>query len=114
MKRTLPILTSALLALAVMAAPGAAAGKHVKITGNYLDGYKFKPKSVTIVKGKTVHWSWDSDTPHNVTFEKLNGRHSKTKSKIDDFKVTFKHKGTFKYECTVHDFHGKVVVEPPS
>ncbi|HKP88378.1 MAG TPA: plastocyanin/azurin family copper-binding protein [Thermoleophilaceae bacterium] len=114
MNRTLPVFACALLALALLATPVAAAGKHVTIKGNYLDGYKFKPKSVTIEKGKTVHWSWDSDTPHNVTFEKLNGRHSKTKSKVDDFKVTFKNKGTFKYECTIHDFHGTVVVKPPS
>jgi plastocyanin len=110
MRRTLPILASALAALAVFAAPVAGAGKHVTIKGNYYDGYHFKPRKVTIVKGKTVHWSWDSDAKHNVTFEKLGGKHSKTRKKIDDFHVTFKKTGTFKYECTVHDFHGKVVV----
>jgi plastocyanin len=109
MRRTLPILACALLALAVLAAPVAAAGKHVTIK-NTLYNYKFAPKTVTITKGQTVHWSWDSDAPHNVTFTKLGGRHSKTKSKIDDFKVTFKNAGTFKYECTVHGFTGKVVV----
>jgi plastocyanin len=113
MRRTLPILACALLALAVLASPVGAAGKHVTIKGNYYDGYHFKPKTVDIVKGKTVHWSWDSDAKHNVTFEKLGGKHSQTKRKIDDFHVTFKNKGTFKYECTVHDFHGKVVVSAP-
>lgn len=111
MRRTLPILACALLALLVLAAPVGAAGKHVTIKGNYFDGYHFKPHKVEIVKGKTVHWSWDSDAKHNVTFgDKLNGKHSKTKAKIDDFHVTFNKTGTFKYECTVHDFTGKVVV----
>jgi plastocyanin len=110
MRRTLPILAIALLALAVLAAPVGAAGKHVTIKGNYIDGYHFKPKTTNIVKGKTVHWSWSSDEAHNVTFEKLGGKHSKTRKTIDDFHVTFNKTGTFKYECTVHDFHGKVVV----
>jgi plastocyanin len=110
MRRTLPILACALLALAVLAAPVGAAGKNVTIKGNYYDGYHFKPKTVNIVKGKTVHWAWSSDAKHNVTFEKLGGKHSKTKKTIDDFHVTFNKTGTFKYECTVHDFTGKVVV----
>jgi plastocyanin len=113
MRRTLAILSCALLALAVLAAPVGAAGKHVTIKGNYFDGYHFKPQKVTIVKGKTVHWAWDSDTAHNVTFTKLGGKHSKTKSKVDDFHVTFNKTGTFKYECTIHDFTGKVVVSAP-
>jgi plastocyanin len=110
MRRTLPLLACALLMLAVLAAPVSGAGRHVTIKGDYYTGYKFKPKTVEIVKGKTVHWSWDSDTAHNVTFTKLGGKHSKTKRKVDDFKVTFKNTGTFRYTCTVHGFGGKVVV----
>ena len=109
MPRTFATLACALLALAVFAAPVSGAGKHVTIKET-LYSYKFSPKRVDITKGKTVHWSWNSDAPHNVTFTKLGGKHSQTKKKIDDFKVTFKHTGTFKYRCTVHDFGGKVVV----
>jgi plastocyanin len=109
MTRTLATIACSLVALALFAGPVAAAGKHVTIKST-LYSYKFSPKTVDIAKGKTVHWSWDSDAPHNVTFTKLGGKHSQTKSKIDDFKVTFKNKGTFKYKCTVHDFGGKVVV----
>jgi plastocyanin len=110
MNRTVATLACAALALAVFAPPVSGAGKHVTIKKT-LYSYKFSPKRVDITKGKTVHWSWDSDARHNVTFgDKLDGRHSKTRKKIDDFKVTFNKTGTFRYECTVHDFSGKVVV----
>jgi plastocyanin len=111
MRRSLPIALALAAVLALVVAPLSAAkgGKHVTIQGSY-GSYKFKPKTVTIKKGKTVHWSWSSDTGHNVTFDKLGGKHSKTKSSISDFKVKFKHTGTFNYMCTVHGFTGKVVV----
>ena len=70
---------------------------------------------MTITKNHKVSWSWDSDAEHNVKFgEKLDGKHSKTATKVTDYVIKFKKTGTFKYECTIHDFHGKVVVEPPS
>jgi plastocyanin len=109
MTRKLATIACSLLVLALFAAPVAAARTTVTIKST-LYSYKFSPKTVTIAKGKAVHWSWNSDAPHNVTFTKLGGKHSKTKRKIDDFKVTFKNKGTFRYTCTVHGFGGKVVV----
>ena len=70
---------------------------------------KKKPaKTVTIKKGSTVKWSWNSDEQHNVTFGKK--RHSTTAMKVKSFKLTFKKKGTFNYTCTVHGFAGTVVV----
>jgi plastocyanin len=65
---------------------------------------------VTIKKGKTVTWAWNSDEKHNVTFPK---RHSGTKRKADGYKLTFSKVGTFHYTCTVHGFGGKVVVVAP-
>ena len=114
MRFKLAIAAALLVALALLAAPAVGAFKHhVTIKGNYFDGYHFKPHKITITKGQTVHWSWNSDAKHNVTFEKLGGKHSKTKQKMDNFHVTFNKTGTFKYECTVHDFYGKVVVNAP-
>ena len=111
MRRTLPALACALLALAVLATPVGAAGKHVTIKGNYIDGYHFKPKTTNIIKGKTVHWSWTSDEKHNVTFgPKLNGKHSATTRNMDSFLVRFNTVGTYNYKCTMHGFTGKVVV----
>ena len=102
----------ALLALAVFAVPAAAFKHHVTIKGS-LGLYHFKPKTITITKGQSVHWSWSSDSEHNVTFTKLGGKHSKTAASVSNFKVTFKKAGTFKYTCTVHGFAGKVVVQKP-
>jgi len=70
---------------------------------------KKKKHSVTIKKGQSVTWSWNSDAPHNVTFGKK--KHSKTAMKVKSYKLTFKKKGTFSYMCTVHGFTGKVVVK---
>ena len=111
----LPAICLTALALAIVPISIAATGgKHVTIKGSYLTGYHFSPGSVTIKKGKTVHWAWNSDAQHNVTFgPKLNGKHSGTKSSATDFHVTFNKTGTFHYRCTVHDFTGKVVVEAP-
>jgi plastocyanin len=113
MARKLIPVACALLVAALLAGPAAAAPKMVTIKGS-LGLYHFKPGTVTIHKGKTVSWSWDSDADHNVKFgKKLAGKHSKTKSKITDFRITFKNVGTFKYKCTVHGFTGKVVVTAP-
>jgi plastocyanin len=110
----LPAICLAALALALAPASLAAGGKQVTIKGSYITGYHFSPGTVTIKKGKTVHWSWSSDAKHNVTFgPKLNGKHSGTKKSVSDFKVTFTKTGTFHYSCTVHGFTGKVVVQAP-
>jgi len=102
------------IALAGVAPSSLATGSkpkhHVTIKGDYLSGYKFKPGTITIRKGQTVHWSWKSDAEHNVTFTKPD-KHSKTASKVTDFHIKFKHAGTFSYMCTVHGFTGKVVVK---
>ena len=83
--------------------------KHsVTIKGSY-GSYAFKPHKVTIKKGQSVTWSWNSDAPHNVTFGKK--KHSETAMKVKSYKLTFKKKGTFSYMCTVHGFTGKVVVK---
>ena len=91
----------------VSAAPSTAGGPTVTIKGTLT--YHFQPKTVTVKKGSTVHWSWNSNAPHNVTFKKL-GKHSKTGA-TGSYKLTFNKKGTFKYLCTIHGFTGKVVVD---
>lgn len=113
MRRFLPVICLAVVALVLAPASLASGGKHVTITGSY-GYYQFSPQTVTVKKGKTVHWSWSSDERHNVTFgPKLNGKHSATKRTVNDFAVTFNKAGTFHYSCTVHGFTGKVVVTKP-
>ena len=93
---------------AIFAAPSTANGPTVRITGSSIANYKFQPKTVNVSKGTTVHWNWSSNAPHNVTFRKL-GKHSATTAN-GSYKLKFKHRGTFRYHCTIHDFKGKVVV----
>jgi len=71
--------------------------------------YRFSPSSSHIKKGSTVHWSWSSDAPHNVTFSKPN-KHSKTGRK-GSYSLSFSKAGTYSYHCTIHGFTGKVVVK---
>ena len=94
---------------ALFAAPSTAAGPTVGIKGSTLASYSFKPKTVNVSKGTTVHWNWSSNAPHNVTFTKL-GEHSATGAS-GSYKLKFKHTGTFKYHCTIHGFKGRVVVD---
>jgi len=96
------------LLVALFAAPSTAKGPTVGITGSSPVNYSFQPKTVNVSKGTTVHWSWSSNAPHNVTFSKL-GKHSATGAS-GSYKLKFKHAGTFKYHCTIHNFKGKVVV----
>src|SRR2546423_665001 len=70
--------------------------KKVTVKGSY-GSYRFKPTTVTVKKGSTISWSWNSDAPHNVTFGKK--KHSKTAMKVQGFKLKFKKKGTFHYMC---------------
>lgn len=86
-----------------------ASGNSVTILGDYTTGYRFSPKKLTIKAGKKVSWSWSSDDHHNVTF-KAPKKHSKTSANVTDFKIKFKHPGTYKYHCTIHHFKGKIVV----
>jgi plastocyanin len=81
----------------------------VKITGKSSGSYRFSPQKVTISSGGTVNWSWQSNAPHNVTFQSL-GKHSPTSSS-GSFQVKFTKSGTYSYLCTVHNFTGTVVVK---
>jgi plastocyanin len=90
-------------------APAAASDKEaVTITGKNDASYAFKPDTLHVGTGSTVHWAWDSNAPHNVTFKKL-GEASDT-SASGSYKLKFKQAGTYKYQCTVHGFKGKIVV----
>ena len=107
--RLVLLATLAATALAALfATTSIASGPTVKIAGSSSATYHFKPKAITVNKGTTVHWKWSSNAPHNVTFSAK--RHSSTGSS-GSYKRTFKKAGTYRYLCTVHGFHGKVVVK---
>lgn len=105
-KKLAALAAVAALSLALAAPSGARRANNVTIKGSL--NYSFSPKTIKIDKGEAVHWNWDSNDVHNVTFSSK--KHSKTRKK-GSYKLTFKKAGTFRYLCTVHDFHGKVVVD---
>ena len=98
---------------AVVAAPASASDvaktPQVGITGSSISDYAFAPNKVSVKKGGKVKWSWSSNAPHNVTFSKL-GQASDDMSS-GSYSLKFKKAGTYKYECTIHGFKGKVVVK---
>ncbi len=98
----------AVAAAAVFTTVSPASGHHVTIKGSSLVTYHFMPKSLHVQRGATVHWSWSSNAPHNVTFKSISA-HSATGAS-ETFSHKFKKAGTYRYICTIHDFKGKVVV----
>jgi plastocyanin len=114
-ERRLTVVAIAAVALGsvVVASPAGATGDSkggpkVTITGSKASDYAFSPATVTVAAGGKVHWKWSSNAPHNVTFKKL-GEASDDMSS-GSYTLKFKKAGTYKYECTIHDFKGKVVV----
>jgi plastocyanin len=111
MQRRLAIV-GAIAFAAVAAAPAAATDvaktPKVSIAGSSLNDYAFSPTKVHVKKGGKVKWSWSSNAPHNVTFSKLGQASDDMTS--GSYSLKFKKAGTYKYECTIHGFKGKVVV----
>jgi plastocyanin len=108
MRRTAAILlavaaiAAALLAVATSGAATisrAAGTKVVELTGSN----RFRPARVTIRRGSTVRWVWAGGF-HNVTGR---GFASKTtSSRRYSFRHRFRHRGTFRIVCTVHESSG--------
>jgi plastocyanin len=112
------------VAIAVLAWPGVgalAADPTVKATSTPID--VFRPDSVTISVGQTVHWE-NTDGMHNVRFNATGKRiggdpvahmPADTRWKAQ---FTFNSPGTFKYYCEEHSdgqfgMVGKVIVKAP-
>jgi plastocyanin len=95
----------------VLAASSSAKTPHVGIKPTS-SNYRFSPKRVSVGVGHKVKWSWDSDADHNVTFTKVPKGASKRSSETNDrlsFSRSFSKAGSYRYECTIHDFSGTVV-----
>ncbi len=84
------------------------AKKPPKTASVALKNNLFTPSTVDVRRGGTVTWTWrDGKVPHNVKGKSFE---SEIKSS-GTFKRTFKSKGSFAYECTLHDgMVGKVLV----
>jgi plastocyanin len=80
-----------------------------------LKNIAFHPAVVRIKAGQSVTWRWedgDIDTEHNVT-SIGRARFASSQTKMEGtYTVTFTHKGTYRFECTIHpqSMQGTVVV----
>jgi plastocyanin len=109
-----PLVLSAVLLLGVVAPAGAAgtndpAGYHKPKVGIW--DYYFKPATKTITLGQYVVWRNYGATVHNATSD--TGVFS-TGNLAPGEKARFKFKkaGTYPYTCTIHGFHGTIIVNP--
>jgi plastocyanin len=117
------VLAVALLVIAlvaVAAAPTTAAAKTKRVA---ISGFSFTPQTITIKHGTKVVWKNADSAPHDVTSASSMSTSatvtglfaSPSLSPGASFSYTFKKKGTYYYECTIHasmaSMHGKVVVK---
>jgi plastocyanin len=102
------LLTLAALTAAVFAVPAFAAGR----TTTTLKDDFFTKSKLTVTKGTTVTWTWN--TKHKHTVSDLDGRFgSKREAKKGTFKHKFAKKGKFTVYCLVHpiEMRQRIVVK---
>jgi plastocyanin len=112
---------AAVVLSATVLMPVAAAKPAVKTVA--IKNMTFMPKKITITAGTKVTWINRDSVQHTVTSTKSLGLNTKVTKKFDSglfgkgkkFSFTFKKKGTYFYECTIHAFmpsmHGQVTVK---
>jgi plastocyanin len=107
--RIVAVVAATTLAGAVALGPAipAQAATVVKATGSL----RFKPKTVDVNKGAKVVWKNTCSCTHTVTATSNNWSKNTTLRSGDTTSFTFKRRGTYRYECTIHaGMTGKVVV----
>jgi plastocyanin len=75
-----------------------------------IKNYQFNPATVTIKPGEAVQWNFDdAGVAHNVIGD--DGMHTSDMTS-GSYRHTFKHAGTFNYQCSLHaSMHGVVLVQ---
>jgi plastocyanin len=97
------------LALALAPAGSEAAGGAVHTVT--IDGFAFKPPSITVKQGDTVEWRNTDPVPHTATAKDA-GLDSKDIAAGASYRFIAKKKGRFDYICTFHPImKGELVVE---
>jgi len=101
--------------------PASAAAKKVKHVT--ISNFAFAPQTITVKAGTKVTWKNADGLVHQLvstdslkTTATITGMFSSPSlSKGQSFSFTFKKKGTYFYECTIHaamaSMHGKVIVK---
>jgi plastocyanin len=78
-----------------------------------INGFAFRPGTLTVARGTTVEWTNKDDEPHTVTSA---GGPKLLKSPAldtgDSFTFTFNEPGIYKYFCSIHaQMQGTIVVQ---
>jgi amicyanin len=77
-----------------------------------IQGFAFKPATLTVKAGTKVTFTNDDSTPHTATSSGSSTINSGSLSKGQTYTVTFTKPGTYNYICTFHQFmHGTVIVQ---
>jgi plastocyanin len=74
--------------------------KRVTVNDNF-----FEPRLVSIDPDEKVVWVWRGENEHNVTFTKVPrgaGKHGAETRRVGRFRRTFRKRGLYKYQCTIH------------
>jgi plastocyanin len=105
--RAVATLCAAALALVVTNVEAAGGTVHT-VT---IDGFAFKPPSVTVKQGDTVEWRNSDPVPHTATAKDA-GLDSGDIAANGRYRFVAKKKGRFAYICTLHPImKGELVVE---
>jgi len=105
--RALATVCAAALALVVTGSEAAGGTVHT-VT---IDGFGFKPPSLTVKQGDTVEWSNTDPVPHTATANDASFDSGSIAAGAS-YRFTAKKKGHFDYICTFHPtMKGQLVVE---
>ncbi|HJU24397.1 MAG TPA: cupredoxin family copper-binding protein [Casimicrobiaceae bacterium] len=105
--RVAALLVAASLALIAATSEAAGATDHTV----HIDGFAFKPSTLTVKQGDTVVWHNTDPVPHTVT-SKSGGFDSGSIDAGATYRLVAKKKGRFDYICTFHPImKGELVVE---
>jgi plastocyanin len=105
--RALATIVAVALALAVTGSEAAGGAVHT-VT---IDGFAFKPPSITVKQGDTVLWRNTDPVPHTATAKEA-GLDSHDIPANGTYRFTAKKKGRFPYICTLHPImKGELIVE---
>jgi plastocyanin len=88
---------AAVVVAALAAAPSLAAERGVAVKDDF-----FKPKSLTILKGTRVVWTWRGEGRHNVVVAQGPSEFRSKIKREGTYGHTFKKTGTWQIVCTVH------------
>ena len=103
-RKSLAVVTAALVALATSAVPAVAATKNVKVADNF-----FSPAKLTVKPKTTIKWKWSNVNAdsHDVFLNKgpsgVKKFHSAPAATFFSFKRTLKKTGRYKFVCTLHE-----------